>query len=127
MSQKFFFDIFSSSLLFVLVNSAGVYLIVADDVFVDFEYPVILIICYIYLYINSAIAFFGYRVRRIDGFLKLSTLLGKEVELNLDDISSLRSILSYIYILKSKSGIYLIWSTMNKAEREKLENFAMQR
>lgn len=116
--------LFFSFLLFTLVNAAGVYLIVSDDSILGSNYPVVLIICYIYLYIHSAIAFFGYRVREIGIILKLSTLFGKEVDLNVGDIRSLRSILSYIYILKSKRRVYLIWSTMSKAEREKFENFS---
>lgn len=124
MCQKLYIDSLFSFLLFTLVNAAGVYLVVSDNSLFGIEYPIVLIICYTFLYINSAIAFFGYRVREIGSILELSNLSGKEVDLNVGDISSLRSILIYIYILKSKRRVYLIWSTLSKAEREKFENFS---
>ena len=118
MSQRLI-DTFFSCVFFAFVNTAGVYLVVADDVFADIKYPAVTIICYIFLYLVSAVAFFGYRVRKVDSLVTLSTLFGKEVVLSANKIVSIQSILSFMYILKSVDRYYLIWNHLSGADKLK--------
>ena len=117
------FDTIISYLLFILLNAAGIYLIVVDDAFADSKQQVVVVISYLYLYLNLAIAAFGYRFREIGDSMKLSPPIGKTITLSSAEIIGVRSILSYIYILKSNRRTYIIWSTLNVAGKTRLKGF----
>jgi hypothetical protein len=102
------------------INAAGVYLIMADDAFLGAEYPFVQIICYVSLYVNSVIMVFGYRVWEINGVIKLATLFGKKVTLNVDEIRSVLSFLGYVFVLKSDIGNFIVWSNLRIDDRKRL-------
>lgn len=116
MSQKTI-DALFSSLLFFFVNAGGVYLLIESESLMDFKYPLILIACYIFLYAISVISFFGYRVRQINNSVKLSTPIGMKVILNFNEITSMKSYLRIVYLLKCNRRMYLLWNHLGNAEK----------
>jgi MFS family permease len=123
-SPNKFVDAIFSFLLFICINVASIYIIFfSEDPFWDVN-PVLVIAIYIIGYILSLIVLFGYRVRHIGSVLILSTLFGKKVELEFNDIIYLRPILDAMYILKTNRRKYLIWITMISEEVKSLNELA---